>query len=157
MKTSKFLIIFFSLFIFANLYSQQADKFILVDSTKNRGYEVDKGTKIKIKTDSVGYYGSLEDVTDEGIVINNLHLSWHEINSITFEDKTIFKKWGGVALLTFIPNIILTTLGIATDNGDGFVGVIFIVITIPMLLLSILFFLIGFIFSKKGRTIIYKK
>ncbi|MBN2664000.1 MAG: hypothetical protein JXR68_10155, partial [Bacteroidales bacterium] len=157
MKRTKFLLIFFSLFVLTNMYSQQADKFILVDSSKNRGYEIDKGTNIKVKTDSIGYYGSLEDVTDEGIVLNNIHLSWEQINSITFEDKTIFKKWKNVALLTLITNIILTTIGIITDNGDGFIGLIYIIITLPMLFLSISFLLIGLVFSKKGTTIKYKK
>jgi len=54
-------------------------------------------------------------------------------------------------------NAILTTLMVVTDSGDGFVGLVYVIITIPLLIISLLFLLVGLIFKKFGRTINYKK
>lgn len=93
MTIKKHIVIIIFLLLNTIIFSQQADKFILIDSTKNKGYEVDKGTFIKVQTDSIGYFGSLQNVTDEGVVVDNYHIKWNEIKSLTFEDKKIFDKW----------------------------------------------------------------
>lgn len=157
MATKSVIITTFLILLSIISISQKTEKYILIDSAKGRGYEVDKGTLIKIQTDSTDYSGSLQNVDDNGIVVDSIFYNWNDINTLNFEDKSIFQMWTKVSLLTFVSNTILTIFGVATDNGDGFLGLFFAIITIPMLLLSALFLAIGAIFMKKGRTIKYKK
>lgn len=157
MTIKKHIVIIIFLLLNTIIFSQQADKFILIDSTKNKGYEVDKGTFIKVQTDSIGYFGSLQNVTDEGVVVDNYHIKWNEIKSLTFEDKKIFDKWKKITLFSVIINFLLTTIAVIEDgNKSGFVFLVFFVITIPLLMLSLSFLIIGKILSKIGRTIKYK-
>ena len=90
MKNKTIIILLFSIIFSINSLAQQADKFILVDTLQSRGYEVEKGATVKVKTDSIGYFGALNNVTDDGIVINNTYISWDEIVSIKFEDRGLF-------------------------------------------------------------------
>lgn len=62
-----------------------------------------------------------------------------------------------ITLFSIIVNFLLTTIAVIEDgNKSGFVFLVFFVITIPLLMLSLSFLIIGKILSKIGRTIKYK-
>ncbi len=154
-KSSLLLTIFIFLTLFA--HSQQAQKFVLIDSAKGRGYEIEKGEVIKLKTDSIGYLGELKQVTKEYVTIGTSKIYWEDINSITFQDKEILKTWKKITFFSILANIAISSIAFADSYGSGYAGMIFLFITIPFFILSGIFMLWGYLLYKKGRTIKYKK
>lgn len=156
MKAKKILFIISFIFVSISLFSQEAEKFTLVDTINSRAYEVQKEAIVKVQTDGSGYIGQLDSVTDEMLVVEGQNVPWADVESINFEDKTILKRWKNFVYITLGVNLIFTTAILLSPDSDGYNGMVIFLVTIPLLFISALFALIGFVLFKRGRTINYK-
>jgi len=151
-------ILIISAIIFSlNLFCQETKQFELVDTLKNRAFDVKQGAEIKVKTDDTLYKGNINDLNDNYVLIDSTKVDWKNIESIRFKDKETLNYWLKIAGITVLTNIVFSTFAYIIDgNQDGFGGLIFLLISLPLLIISALIALIGLILYKKGRTIKYK-
>lgn len=152
----KKIIIFLGFIFFASIgFSQEASKIVLIDSVKGHVYEIKKGKEVTIKTDSIIYKGSLNEINKDEIVLENYHIKWSDVKYFKFRDEErlhVLMKITGIALLT---NVVLTIIALIPDS-DGFGGMVFLLLTLPVLAITAIFALIGYLIYLNGRKIKYK-